>query len=616
MSRNFDWNKIGVTSPPSGYSGNKKFTCPNCRDHRGNPADKSLSVNLATGQFYCHHCQWSGTIATRSAEETREWMRQQDWYREPQRKNDTKPVLPKPLPMSDEVHNWFKRRGISDSVLRYAQVSECEEYVPQLKLTRRCIQFPFFRGGELVNIKFRDSEQKLFHQVTGAELIPYNMDAIEHAEECIIVEGEMDALSFMVAGKFNVVSVPSGANNNLDWLTACYDTHFANKSCIYIAVDTDTKGLDLRKELLRRFSDIPTKIVTFGKVCKDANELLMGAGPNALIAMLETAEEPKVEGVFTASDVEDELNSLYANGWKRGVTIGIREIDEKLSLETQRLMVVTGIPGSGKSEFIDEIMVRLNVREGWRWAVFSPENQPLAYHYAKLISKYTGKYFRADKLPLHEYNAAKDRLDHDFFSVLPPKYDLDSILMAAKELVKRRGIKGLVIDPYNRLEVEDGGEISETNAISKMLDRLTNFAQQNDLLVVLMAHPRKMPKCKDDGKIEMPTMYDINGSANFYNKADFGVIVHRQPGEPFTQIKIAKVKFRNLGEPGECTLAWNKDNGRYESNTVDTSRGVYDCTNWVEFPEKCGSDRGQQTNGAAPQPAAVTVVSEEQELPF
>ena len=150
----------------------------------------------------------------------------------------------------------------------------------------------------------------------------------------------------------------------------------------------------------------------------------------------------------------------------------------------------------------------------------------------------------------------------DFFFISPAAdYKLGGILDRAKFLVRRKGIKGLVIDPYNRLENEAGGR-SETQYISTLLDRLTNFAQINDVLVVLMAHPTKMSKNKE-GKVEVPTLYDISGSANFYNKADFGLVVHRDRISNTVEVSVQKVKFRHLGECGTAYFKYNINNGRY-----------------------------------------------------
>ena len=205
---------------------------------------------------------------------------------------------------------------------------------------------------------------------------------------------------------------------------------------------------------------------------------------------------------------------------------------------------------------------RLNMRYGWRFAYFSPENFPLAYHASKLIEKFTGRRFSRTDLSVGEYRQAKEHMERSFFFIAPENsFRLDTVLEKARFLVRRHGIKCLVIDPYNRLENEQGSQ-NETQYVSRVLDKLTNFAQMNDVLVVLMAHPTKMQKDKD-GNVEVPTLYDISGSANFYNKADFGLVVHRNRKDNVVEVRVLKVKFRHLGETGTALFKYNLNNGRY-----------------------------------------------------
>jgi twinkle protein len=286
-------------------------------------------------------------------------------------------------------------------------------------------------------------------------------------------------------------------------------------------------------------------------------------GKESLLQCLDNAPEPKIEGVFTVADFEQSLDLLFEKGMQKGYTIGHANFDKLCSFETKRLCIVTGIPGSGKSEFIDEIAERLNIRYGWRFAFFSPENAPLQYHASKLIEKFTGKQFNRKCLPYGEYVQVKQHLESDFFFISPSDdFTLENILRKAKMLVRKKGIKALVIDPYNRIESDQDFRITETQHISKTLDRLTNFAQQNDVMIILMAHPTKMPKNKD-GVTEVPTLYDISGSANFYNKADFGITVHRDRLNEVVKVCVQKVKFRHLGELGDATFRYNINNGRY-----------------------------------------------------
>lgn len=565
MNTNLDFAKFGIdVSQINSRATNAKTFCPQCRSYRTNKHDKSMSVNMQNGMFKCHYCGYSGCAAVPTESDKRQWMEQQPWYRPAsirKQKPDYRRPTPKPhAPMEPRALAWFAKRGISQSTLEALKVTEGEEWMPQKNGKINTVQFNYYRDGQLINTKYRTGD-KCFKLCSGAELIPYNIDAIKGQKECIIVEGEMDALSFYEVGRHDVISVPNGANTNLDYLDDYIDDYFEDKETIFIAVDTDTKGVILRDELIRRFGADRCRVVDFGEDCKDANEHLMAHGKESLLQCLVQAPEIKVEGVFTISDFEQSLDTIWEYGLQKGVTMGHENIDQLISFETKRLCLVTGYPGSGKSEFIDEMAERLNIRYGWRFAYFSPENAPLAYHASKLVEKFTGKHFDRQHLSIGEYTQVKRHLEQNFFFISPSDYKVATILDKAKYLVRRRGIKVLVIDPYNRLEDEKGG-MKETDYISLLLDRLTNFAQQNDVLVILMAHPTKPAKNKE-GKIDPPTLYDISGSAHFFNKADFGIVVHRDKANDLVEIKIEKVKFRHLGMPGIAYMKYNLNNGRY-----------------------------------------------------
>lgn len=584
-----DWRAFGIDVGTLRTSGNVKVICPHCHDTRTNKHDRSLSCNLATGEFMCHYCEWHGVAVANTEEDKKEWMERQSWYNVKPIRNEPK-VYKKPIPratnaMSDRALKWFQGRGISSATVSALKITEGMEWMPQKQCEFNTVQFNYYKNGELVNTKFRTGD-KCFKLVSEAELLPYNIDAIKNTKECIITEGEMDALSFYECGRHDVVSVPNGANANLAYLDDYIDDYFDNKETIYIASDSDTKGVLLRDELLRRFGIERCKIVEYGEGCKDANEHLQKYGRESLLDCLKNAKEIKVDGVFSVCDFEQSLDALWTNGMQKGVTVGHSNLDNLISFETKRLCVVTGIPGSGKSEFIDEITERLNIRYGWRFAYFSPENAPLSYHASKLIEKFTGKKFSQKTLPYNEYQQAKRRLESDFFFICPEDdFKLDTILEKAKYLVRKKGIKCLVIDPYNRLESEMGAHGSETQYVSALLDKLTMFAQRNDVLVVLMAHPTKMNQGKD-GVIVVPTLYDIAGSANFYNKCDFGMVIHRDKAADAVEVRVSKVKFKWLGKTGTAYFKYDVTTGRYAPISDKNDCATYDQTNHLQALEE------------------------------
>lgn len=296
--KSFNFRELGIEFDAYGRTaGHIKTKCPRCIGQRSNKSDKSLSVDLDSGLYKCHYCGWSGVADDGSgkhggrktgdplvdfpAERNRTSPRTTapDGTAAPQRPqkpaNET-PLTPVQLKwLADERH-------ISAHAAEQLHITSSVQYMPQSGLEEPCLCFNYLEEGRLVNIKFRATLHKHFKMLTGAELIPYNIDGIKGTPECIITEGELDAAAFVTAGRTDVISVPGGANRNLKWMDRFVDSHFEDKRVIYIAGDADPKGEELKQELLRRLGRERCRVVSYGEGCKDANELLVKAGPEAL----------------------------------------------------------------------------------------------------------------------------------------------------------------------------------------------------------------------------------------------------------------------------------------------------------------------------------------------
>jgi twinkle protein len=539
----------------------ERSTCPECSEHRKKKTDKCLAWDKEHNRGYCHNCQTA--FFEYRPHEAKE-------YALPEWKNITD--------LSDKAVQWFESRMIRQDVLKKMRVYTDKEFMPQFKAEKEAICFPYFMDGKLINIKYR-GPQKSFKMVSGAELIFYNVDCLKTNDEVIIVEGEIDALTLIQAGFENVLSVPNGANKNLEYLDTCIELFNGIKK-IYIATDQDTKGIELKGELIRRFGPERCWVVSF-KECKDANEFLIKYGPE-IKDILKNAIPVPVKGIIEMNNIYAEIRDLYERGVQGGLTIGDKLIDEYITWETGRLAIVTGVPSSGKSEFVDYLVCKLNIKYGWKCGFFTPENYPLKFHYRKLYEKIIGKVFSIKKSNELEWDMAYEYIKSNFFYILNEEdFTIKSILDSAKILVKTRGIKIIVVDPFNKLDHKYSD--SETQYISRFLDQLILFAKMNDVLVFLVAHPRKMNKDKD-GKIDVPSLYDISGSANFYNKTDYGITVHRKTNEQNIMIDevdvfFQKIKFKHLGKQGIINLNYDGETGRFGLGGADRS-------NWLVSAEQ------------------------------
>ena len=307
------------------------------------------------------------------------------------------------------------------------------------------------------------------------------------------------------------------------------------------------------------------------------------------------AEVAELEGIFTASDVKEEMEALFEKGLQKGATLDMGDLDELLSVKVGRLMIVTGIPGDGKSEFLDEMAIRFWLRYNWRCAWFSPENFPVTLHHPKLMEKLIGKRFMKGLMKQQEFDAAVVCLSRNFFDILPEEgYRVDTILEKAETLVRRKGIRIFILDPYNCLEHQIPSGQSETQYISEFLEKLRSFARRRQVLVILAAHPTKMKRDPLTKQFPVPTMYDISGSAAFFNKADFGIAIERDRTRGVTRVHVQKVKFRHLGQPGVASFQYNTCCGRFvpmqESKTPDIpdEDPKWDNSNWLakKLPEQ------------------------------
>jgi len=462
------------------------------------------------------------------------------------------------------------------------KVTEAVEWMPNARAEIPTIQFNYFRNGELINIKSR-GKNKDFKLFKDAELIFYNLDATIDNETIIICEGEMDALAIYECGFKNVVSVPNGAGLgkiNLEYLDNCIDS-FSDNTKFLLALDNDKAGLNLQNELARRLGFENCSKIVF-KDCKDANDCLIKYGMKAVIDSIKDAKEFPIVGVFNALDIERDIYEYYNNGLPSGCGIGVGEVDMHIKFQEGYLTTITGIPGHGKSEFLDFILCRLNISHDWKTALYSPENHPLELHFSKFAEKISGKPFEGsnrlspiDLKNLIEYHAK------NFFFINPENdFTLDNILAAVKQLVRKKGIKAFVIDAWNKLDHQYTN--NETKYISEQLDKITIFCEKNKVHCFLVAHPTKIQKDKSTGKYEIPNLYSISGSANFYNKTANGITVYRDYETGLTEIYVQKVKFKHWGQTGCIQMSWDKTNGRYYKGTPSYESWI----NTIEAPKQ------------------------------
>lgn len=592
--RNFSKLKIDLRGHTSGHV---KTFCPFCHERRKDKRDKSLSVDIDRGLYKCHYCDAQGYVPDEDEERRKEQRRQRREERQnrlPKNNGHLRPTAPLLSPLRGDDPNpviryLTQQRGLTIDTLNAAKVTISTPSTGGAG-GGSCIQFNYFDHGIFINQKSRTLD-KQFRFVPKAELIPYNIDSILRKEVCYITEGEFDCLTLVQCGFAESISVPNGSQKNLTFLDRFIETHFDDKTRIILALDNDPKGIELRDELLRRLGEERCRLVTWSPDCKDANEELTKHGAESVISHVSAAKEIPLTGIQTVEDVENQLDELFLNGKQHGAEMRMSALDHQITFETGRYMVVTGRPGDGKSEFVDEICLRLALLHDWRVAYFSPENTPITYHLAKLCEKLTGYAFQLKgRMTWDLYGGCKQWIGQNICHVLPgtdidptidefnadyqravedktERYTLPLILDKARQAISRRGVRIVVIDPLNNIEPDPGMEDLKWDR--HVNSELRRFARKYHCLVILVAHPRKVNRANLDGKKRRVEMNDINGSADFGNMTDYCISVDRDDELKVVSVYVDKVKFKHLGTRGVAFFHYDELSGRYVPCTLE-----------------------------------------------
>lgn len=550
----------------------KKHTCPLCSSNRKHsPNEKCLMIDWDRGLATCQHCGEVIQIHT---------------YKKNSNSNKVyvRPQTISSSEYSEGLVKWFIGRGISEWTLRKARVSEGMEFMPQVGKEMNTIQFNYFKYGELVNIKYRDGN-KNFKLFKDAEKTFYNIDNCSISEDIIICEGEIDVLSFIEVDLLNSVSIPNGSTLkgvNLDYLDNSIE-FFDNKKIIYLALDNDPPGINTTNELVRRLGAERCRLVDFND-CKDANEYLVKYGNEALAKTIKDAKEVPIDNVSSVNDWKEQLDYYLLNGMQKGYVTGMSNLDNVFSTYDNQFIVVTGIPSMGKSEFVDSMVLGYARNYDWKIAFASPENKPNQIHAGKLLAKMTGQWIRtSEQINTDWYGKAVDWLDDHIKFIDLEVYDLDIILEKAKQLINKFGIKCLVIDPYNKCRLKSALSKDIVEYTNEYLNKIDLFARKYNVLIILVAHPRK-PSI-GDGKGYMPTFYDIKGGGEFFDMSPHGILIHRDYTHNVTIAKVLKVKFSHLGDNNaETYFKWDFMSGRYfgytGSKITEPGDLIVDKNNW------------------------------------
>ena len=562
--------------------------CPLCSNtrHKEHQNQKCLAVYLDEGWAYCHNCgQWFWTEAYYDKEIAPKRSRKKS--KEAEKSIDLS-LLRDDYPQ--ELIDYFEQeRKLPMDLVRKMQI----KWIPKTVDGKEeiYIAYPTFDGAKCVNVHYRPlHKEKGFSQEAGCDPIPWNVNSVVGSQEMIITEGRNDALACIQAGYKAVVSLGNGNKSRVELFDGFRHTLFAQVKTVIIAVDNDEAGDVARDNLLKYFGAAKCKVVRWDG-CKDANEALQKGGVEAVRACIEAADMSEIPGEVLISEWEPGLWGYYdLGGIPEGLTIELEQLAALEKLEKGYFGVTSGFPGSGKSTFTLFKCLSLAVEHGWRICLYTPEKFPYKLLFHELATMLIGRKLTRETVDEQTFQDAIRFLSDHFFIVDANRCKgIDDILETARQIGLRHGTDMTVIDPANwidQTQAKGGDPLERANYV---IGQVVDFAQVENQLTWMVAHPRKPPLVKD-GRMYVPEMWDIAGTSDYANKATWVEILERDFSQQRTIVHIKKVRFGHLGLVGECCVRMDPENHRFvgfdeektdAGNVIQYKLRESDKSNWL-----------------------------------
>ena len=446
------------------------------------------------------------------------------------------------------VEKYLGLRGISTKTLDYADV-QSDIYGN--------VAFHYYNSNDiLMTVKYRlgrkfnkEKDHNKCWSQKDSDFAPllFNMNRIDPAKPLLVVEGEIDCLSVIEAGYSNVVSIPNGCANsqwiqyNWEWLEQ-FDK-------IILWFDSDEAGIKARNDILYRLGTWRTYYIEInpedttpnGARIKDANEVLYFKGKDRVLQYINKPLEIPVENVSDLSKAED-FDIEHAEG----LYTGIKELDDQIyKLTFGTLNIITGKSGEGKSVFVNQVAICQAVQQGYDVFVFSGElPAPILRNWVETNMIGRENITMKDG-HVRVFNPEQRKLMQNWYAGKVLVYDDDynttatALLNKMEELARKCGTKVFLIDNLMMIDLECNEE-GRLQAEKEFVNKLIFFAKKYNVLVFLVAHPRKT------GEIRV-TKEDIAGSGNIVNLAHMVFSVHRytakeKEGETNTRNQYIKGK--------------------------------------------------------------------------
>lgn len=565
--------------------------CPYC--HGGENRDKyTFSINLQNGAHNCKRssCGKTGNMITLHKEFGFSLGRNTDTYLDRERRH--RPYKRREIAPDDPAQaaaiDYFRTRGISEkTVRRYEVTTKADDH--------NVLVFQFFsEDGTPWLVKYRRTDfDKTKHTskewcekdrkplLFGMNQCSFDGDPLR----LVMTEGQIDSMSLAEAGIENAVSVPFG-KNGFTWVPYCWD-FLRRFDELVIFGDNENGEITLLDYMRNTFKG---KVLVVRQEdylgCKDANEILVKHGAQALRDAVDNAEALPVRHTKDITEIQRRSLSEIPH-----METGIQELDNVLGgLFMGQVVILTGPRGDGKSTFASQLAV-MAVEAGYKVFFYSAELPDWQFR-AWLDLQVAGDEFideagRIDEeamTKIEKWYKGKITVYDNTFDDEQTETEEQAVIGAVMNCIKQQGTNVVFLD--NLMTVVDSTSSENDNTQqTRFVKNVARIAKRYNVMIVLVAHPRKSsgPRTFD--------MDDISGSANITNLADV-VMRYSRPTKKDGENQDPKVKRlltvqknRNTGrlQTAGIALGYSETSKRVFSVQHDAAK--YRKLGWLEMEE-------------------------------